>query len=143
MFTFRFQCIVLSLSTMSLSVPHRRTKLSKVDCELRNYVSTCGADSTELLSAYECTSMPKPCRTGSETLPVYQSLCKKVTTPPPTVTVRPTPPPRPTKPGSGPGNGGNNNNDDNDDVDNGVDAVAGSLRVALVAVVVAAVVLVL
>lgn len=128
---------------MSLSVPHRRTKLSKVDCELRNYVSTCGADSTELLSAYECTSMPKPCRTGSETLPVYQSLCKKVTTPPPTVTVRPTPPPRPTKPGSGPGNGGNNNNDDNDDVDNGVDAVAGSLRVALVAVVVAAVVLVL
>lgn len=129
---------------MSLSFLPPRTKLSKVDCELRSYVSTCGADSTELLSAYECTSMPKPCRTGSETLPVYQSLCKKVTTPPPTVTVRPTPPPRPTKPGSGPGNGGNNNNDDDDDdVDSGVDAVAGSLRVALVSVVVAAVVLVM
>ena len=131
---------------MSLSFLPPRTKLSKVDCELRNYVSTCGADSTELLSAYECTSMPKPCRTGSETLPVYQSLCKKVTTPPPTVTVRPTPPPRPTKPGSGPGNGGNNNNnnnDDDDDDDSGVDAVAGSLSVALVSVVVAAVVLVM
>ena len=120
-----------------------RTKLSKVDCELRNYASICGADSAKLLSAYECTSMPQPCRTGTKTMPVYQSLCRTVTTPSPSVTVRPTPPPRPTKPGTGSGPGGpfpSDNDDDDDDDDNGVGAVAGSLRVALVSVAVAAVV---
>ncbi|KAK7093488.1 uncharacterized protein [Littorina saxatilis] len=111
-----------------------QTKLSKVDCELRNYATICGQDSADLLSAYECTTMPKPCRDGPETKRVFEPLCKKVTIPSPTVTVRPTPPPKPRGTTGGTGGtgvpGGFNNNNDN----GGVAAVIGSLRVLVLSV---------
>ncbi|XP_076451255.1 uncharacterized protein LOC143287196 [Babylonia areolata] len=114
-----------------------QTKLSKVDCELKKFRDSCGAESTDMVSTYECTSIPKPCREGSETLRVYESICKKVTTPAPTVTVRPTPPKKIENPDTGRGDDGDYNSRGSMGAGGGAMAVVGeALRVLVCSAVV-------
>lgn len=67
-----------------------RTRLSHVDCELKAYGQSCDAQLISLRSTVECTTLPRPCRETSSIKPVFDSLCKTVTTPSPAATVRPT-----------------------------------------------------
>lgn len=73
-------------------------KLKKVDCQLKNMASACGDATANLVTIFECTSIPSPCQKGATTKSAYDGLCQKVTTPAPTVTQRPTPPPKPLNP---------------------------------------------
>ncbi|XP_025083983.1 uncharacterized protein LOC112558017 [Pomacea canaliculata] len=67
-----------------------QTRLSHVDCELKAYGQSCDVQLISLRSTVECTTLPRPCRETSSIKPVFDSLCKTVTTPSPAATVRPT-----------------------------------------------------
>ncbi|KAL8587351.1 hypothetical protein ACOMHN_045598 [Nucella lapillus] len=83
-----------------------QSKLSKVECEVKKLADGCAGPKAQMVSTFECTSLPTPCIGDVEIQRVYDSLCKKVTTPSPAVTKRPTPPKVPVNPDTGKPRGG-------------------------------------